>query len=116
VSIRSNASSMPLSKHAARRMTPRLCCKAYTFRLYPTKKQVGKLEWTLRRCKELYNAALQERREAYRLRGVSVSGCKRISYQRSSSCERNTRTFIRRYNKMYSDASIKPCKPSSAAS
>ena len=64
---------MPLSKHAARKKNPRLCCKAYKFRLYPTKKQVGKLEWTLRRCKELYNAALQERREAYRLCGVSVS-------------------------------------------
>jgi putative transposase len=73
VSIRSNARSLPLSKHVARRKTPRLCCKAYKFRLYPTKKQVDKLAWTLRRCKELYNAALQERREAYRLCGVSVS-------------------------------------------
>jgi hypothetical protein len=74
VSIRSNARSIPLSKHAARRKTPRLCCKAYKFRLYPTKKQVDKLAWTLRRCKELYNAALQERREAYLcwLLGTSV--------------------------------------------
>jgi putative transposase len=47
--------------------------KAYKFRLYPTKKQVDKLAWTLRRCKELYNTALQERREAYRMSGVSVS-------------------------------------------
>jgi len=31
------------------------------------------LEWTLRRCKELYNAALQERRDAYQMCGVSVS-------------------------------------------
>ena len=31
------------------------------------------MEWTLRRCKELYNAALEERREAYRMNGVSVS-------------------------------------------
>jgi putative transposase len=46
---------------------------AYKFRLYPTSKQIGTLEWTLRRCKELYNAALQERREAYQLCGVSVS-------------------------------------------
>jgi len=30
------------------------------------------LEWTLRRCKELYNAALQERRDAYQMCGVSV--------------------------------------------
>ncbi|HEX9134144.1 MAG TPA: transposase, partial [Ktedonobacteraceae bacterium] len=34
---------------------------------------MDKLAWTLRRCKELYNAALQERREAYRMSGVSVS-------------------------------------------
>ncbi len=52
---------------------PNLGNKAYKFRLYPTHKQSGKLEWILRRCKELYNAALEERREAYRLNGVSVS-------------------------------------------
>jgi transposase len=52
---------------------PNLRCKAYKFRLYPTKKQIGTLEWTLRRCQKLYNAALQERRDAYRLCGVSVS-------------------------------------------
>src|SRR5713226_6903997 len=52
---------------------PNMRCKAYKFRLYPTRKQIGTLEWTLRRCKELYNAALQERRDAYQLCGVSVS-------------------------------------------
>ena len=52
---------------------PHVRYKAYKFRLYPTKKQIGTLEWTLRRCKELYNAALQERRDAYQLCGVSVS-------------------------------------------
>jgi putative transposase len=40
--------------------------------LYPTRKQIGTLEWILRRCKELYNAALQERKEAYEQYGVSV--------------------------------------------
>ncbi len=52
---------------------PNLRCKAYKFRLYPTRKQVTTLEWTLRRCCELYNAALQERRDAYRMGGVSIS-------------------------------------------
>ncbi len=52
---------------------PNLRNKAYKFRICPTQKQIGKLEWTLRRCKELYNAALEERREAYRMNGVSVS-------------------------------------------
>ena len=53
--------------------SPKLRNKAYKFRIYPTQKQLGKMEWTLRRCKELYNAALEERREAYRMNGVSVS-------------------------------------------
>ncbi|GHO94715.1 hypothetical protein KSF_047630 [Reticulibacter mediterranei] len=52
---------------------PNLRCKAYKFRLYPTQKQVGKLEWMLRRCKELYNAAIEERREVYRMCSISVS-------------------------------------------
>ncbi|GCE50055.1 putative transposase [Thermosporothrix hazakensis] len=47
--------------------------KAYTFRLYPTKKQEEKLCWTLNRCRELYNAALSERRDAYRMAGKSIS-------------------------------------------
>ncbi len=55
------------------RKNPNMRRSAYKFRLYPTKKQIGTLEWTLRRCKELYNAALQERRDAYQLCGVSVS-------------------------------------------
>ncbi len=60
-------------KQAREPKDPNLRCRAYKFRLYPTKKQVGKLEWMLRRCKELYNAALQERRDAYKMCGVSVS-------------------------------------------
>lgn len=53
--------------------SPNRSHKAFKFRIYPTKKQIGKLEWTLRRCKALYNAALQERRDAYKMSGVSVS-------------------------------------------
>ncbi len=60
-------------KKARQPKDPNLRCKAYKYRLYPTTKQVGKLEWMLRRCKELYNAALQERRDAYQMCGVSVS-------------------------------------------
>ncbi len=47
--------------------------QAYKFRLYPTKKQEQKLFWTLARCRELYNAALSERRDAYKYAGKSVS-------------------------------------------
>src|SRR5579864_6061077 len=59
--------------HLKKPKNPNVRRSAYKFRLYPTKKQIGTLEWTLRRCKELYNAALQERRDAYQLCGVSVS-------------------------------------------
>ncbi|MEO9029550.1 MAG: transposase [Ktedonobacteraceae bacterium] len=39
--------------------------RAYKYRLYPSKKQQEKLQGTLDRVRELYNAALQERRDAY---------------------------------------------------
>lgn len=47
--------------------------KAYKFRLYPAKQQEQTLFWTLSRCRELYNAALAERKEAYRVAGKSIS-------------------------------------------
>jgi putative transposase len=39
--------------------------KTFKFRLYPTSTQAAALDWTLARCCELYNAALQERKEAW---------------------------------------------------
>lgn len=47
--------------------------KTYKFRLYPNKATAEKLQWTLDRCRELYNAALAERKEAYRMAGKSIS-------------------------------------------
>lgn len=47
--------------------------RAFQYRLYPTALQAKGLDWTLDRCRELYNACLQERRDAYRMCGVSVS-------------------------------------------
>jgi putative transposase len=44
-----------------------------TFRLYPTTKQISSLQAWLDLHRELYNAALQERRDAYRKRSVSLS-------------------------------------------
>jgi len=41
--------------------------KAFKYRLYPTRKQTEKLQTTLDLCRELYNAALLERREAWRM-------------------------------------------------
>jgi putative transposase len=45
---------------------------AYNYRLYPTRKQAVRLQEVLDRCRELYNAAVQERRDAYHMAQVSV--------------------------------------------
>lgn len=47
--------------------------KAFKYRIYPTRKQAATLQWTLDRCRELYNAALQERREAWKYEKKSIS-------------------------------------------
>ncbi len=61
--------------------------KTYLFRLYPTRKQTRTLEEWLGLCCEVYNAALDERKSAFRMAGVSLSyadqcselpGCKEV--------------------------------------
>ena len=47
--------------------------KAFKYRLYPNEETEQRLQWVLGRCRELYNAALQERKEAYKMAGRSVS-------------------------------------------
>jgi putative transposase len=47
--------------------------KAYKFKLKPTKKLAQQLDSTLALCRELYNAALQERRDAYRQTRKSIN-------------------------------------------
>jgi putative transposase len=47
--------------------------KAFKYRLYPTRKQAAVLQFTLDRNRELYNAALEERKEAYRMSKMSIS-------------------------------------------
>jgi len=39
--------------------------RSFKYRLYPNKEVTSKLSWTLARCRELYNAALSERKDAY---------------------------------------------------
>jgi putative transposase len=48
--------------------------RVYRYRLYPTRAQDAALRWTCERLRELYNAALEERRDAYRRQGASLSG------------------------------------------
>lgn len=47
--------------------------KSFKYRLYPTRKQAECLQRTLDLCRELYNAALEERRTAWRERGIAIS-------------------------------------------
>ena len=47
--------------------------KTFKFKLRPTPEQAAQLDTTLRLCRELYNAALQERRDAWKMCGVSVN-------------------------------------------
>jgi IS605 OrfB family transposase len=46
--------------------------RVYRYRLCPNKTQAALLQATLDRCRELYNAALEERREAYGRAGISL--------------------------------------------
>ena len=47
--------------------------RSYKYRLYPTKRQSSSLESTLSICRELYNAALQERRDAWRINRKNIN-------------------------------------------
>ncbi len=57
-------------KKEAEKQQPR---KTYQFRIYPTRKQAQTLEEWLGLCCQVYNAALDERKSAYRMAGVSLS-------------------------------------------
>ncbi len=48
-------------------VTAAVSIKAYKYRIYANKATTEKLQWTLARCRELYNAGLQERRDAYEM-------------------------------------------------
>lgn len=50
-----------------------MAIKSYRYRIYPSKRQTKTLNDQLALCCELYNAALQERRDAWRLEGKSIS-------------------------------------------
>src|SRR4051794_10404583 len=47
--------------------------KAYLYRLYPTAEQARALQQQLSVAREVYNACLLERREAYRLAGLTLT-------------------------------------------
>ena len=47
--------------------------KSFRFRIFPSKAQTTKLAQTLNLCRFLYNSALQERRDAYKLNRISLN-------------------------------------------
>jgi putative transposase len=47
--------------------------KTYKYKLKPTPEQERGMAFVVRRCRELYNAALQERKEAWQKCGVSIT-------------------------------------------
>src|SRR4030095_11840918 len=47
--------------------------KAYKYKLKTNAKFVARCAATLNTCRELYNAALQERRDAYKVNGLSIN-------------------------------------------
>src|SRR5260370_866237 len=47
--------------------------KTFKYKLQPASKQEQAMEFVVRRCRELYNAGLQERRDAWRMRGVNIT-------------------------------------------
>ncbi|MGI8639898.1 MAG: RNA-guided endonuclease InsQ/TnpB family protein [Pyrinomonadaceae bacterium] len=47
--------------------------KSFKFRIFPSKTQSQKLEQTLFLCRDLYNAALAERKQAYQLNRISLN-------------------------------------------
>jgi putative transposase len=47
--------------------------KTFKYKLQPTAEQEGAMAFVVRRCRELYNAALQERRDAWQKCGVSIT-------------------------------------------
>jgi transposase len=47
--------------------------KTFKYKLKPTPEQERAMAFVLRRCRELYNAGLQERRDAWQKCGVSVT-------------------------------------------
>ncbi|AYJ73996.1 putative transposase [Thermus phage phiLo] len=70
--------------------------KAFKYRLYPTKPQVKDLERILELCRQLYNAALQERRDAYKKAKKTISACEQNNYLPEIRAE------IPEYNRIHS--------------
>jgi len=47
--------------------------RSYKYRLYPNKETAQQLQWVLDRCRELYNASLSERKDAWKYARKSIN-------------------------------------------
>src|SRR5437764_5252892 len=86
--------------------------QTYRFRLYPTHKQRGVLEKWLGLCCETYNAALDERKSAYRIGGVSLGyehqcaelpGCKEVRPELRDVPAQVLQDVIKRMDRAFED-------------
>jgi putative transposase len=80
----------------SRRKESHAVIKAFKYHLYPTRQQREALQFTLDRNRELYNAALEERREAWRMSRVSVT------YEMQSAQLPELKEIRPEYNEIYS--------------
>ena len=89
--------------------------KTYKYKLQPTAEQEGALAFVLRRCRELYTAGLQERRDAWQQCGVSITAASQSAQLPAiKDVRRNIATCIRRSCKTCSPGWIGPIRRSSA--
>lgn len=72
--------------------------RSFKYRLYPTKKQEILLEYTLKLCRILYNAALEERISAWKKNKIS------IQYYDQLKSLTNIRSFDKEYQSLSSHA------------
>lgn len=92
--------------------------KAYKFKLKPSKSFVAQCERTLNLCRELYNAALQERRDAWQINHVSINfhlqclqlpEIKQIREEFDQAYSQVLQDVLRRISKTF-DAFFRRCK------
>ncbi len=65
--------------------------KTYKYRLYPTRKQTEKLDWTLETCRVLYNSCLIDRNRHYEQTGKGLS---RIDQQKILVQDKKNITYL----------------------
>ena len=86
-----------LSGRIATYGTAETSARSYQYKLTPTPEQARALDRTLMLCRHVYNAAVGERREAWRMRGVSC----RPTTSSKPSCPASKRR-CRRYAEVHS--------------